>query len=99
QAEPDGVADHRVVLDQQQSHLVTLRQWLPPARGPRGRAGPSGRRNEVGVVLVLALELEERVVAAGVAVRIRATHGGPGLVDGARSEERRGGEEGGWRAC
>src|SRR5690606_6503909 len=40
QAEPDGLADHGVVLDQQQSHLVTLRQKRPTA-GARGNApGP-----------------------------------------------------------
>src|SRR5687767_15739057 len=57
--------------------------WSTTRRACSASDRPSGQGNEVLVALVGALELEESVVAAAVAVRVAAADRGPRLVHGA----------------
>src|SRR3970040_3205422 len=55
----------------------------PPPRFPRSAKRRSGQGDELRVVLVGALELQELVVAAPVAVGVLARDAGPRVVDAA----------------
>src|SRR6185369_3653464 len=66
-----------VTFSSRQARTKSGRSWVPNT----GRGRPSGHRDEFFVALLLALELEEFVVAAARAQGVLATGAGPRLVD------------------